>query len=363
MRFPLVALVSYGCSQPAPPEQDGLGGVLEEIRAEAGIPALAMAVVEGGEISDIAATGFRRLGRDALVTIDDPWHLGSDTKAMTATLLGVLVEDGVLSWELTLAEAFPALDPVLDSGIRDVTLQQLVTNRGGMPEVPPDALWSPLFEPGDVVAQRAAFVDALLRLPPETSPGTFAYSNAGFMVLGAAMEAATGTAWEDLMTERIFEPLGMTGCGFGPPALDRAAPWGHVDGVFGLDPVDPSDPGADNPPAMGPAGTVFCPLQDWARFTSAHVAGARGDETFLSAGSWEQLHTPPAEDGYAGGWIAVDQDWGGGTVLTHTGSNTMFAAVAWLAPEIDTSWLVVTNAGTEAAITAMDEAVASQLDL
>jgi CubicO group peptidase (beta-lactamase class C family) len=54
-----------------------------------------------------ATTGAFLGSRNVAVSVGDRWHLGSDTKAITATLLAVLADKGVVGWDLTIAQAFP----------------------------------------------------------------------------------------------------------------------------------------------------------------------------------------------------------------------------------------------------------------
>src|SRR5262245_17077866 len=70
------------------------------------LPALAAAVVKDGKIIAVGAVGTRRVGTKNPVTVDDRFHLGSDTKAMTALLAAMLVEEGKLKWSTTVGEAF-----------------------------------------------------------------------------------------------------------------------------------------------------------------------------------------------------------------------------------------------------------------
>jgi CubicO group peptidase (beta-lactamase class C family) len=160
------------------------------------------------------------------------------------------------------------------------------------------------------------------------------------------------------MRTRLFAPLGMTSCGFGPPATPGQVdqPWPHLVVAGELEPV-PTGPAADNPPAMGPAGTVHCSLADWGRFVAMHLAGARGGSKFLSATSFAKLHTPYPGEEYAGGWIVTKRSWAHGVAFTHGGSNGMWFATVWLAPGLDRAFLVATNRGDAAAARATDEVV------
>ena len=87
-----------------------------------GLPALAAAVVERGHITAAGAVGTRRAGTVTPVTLDDRFHIGSDTKAMTALLAAMLVEAGALRWDSTVAAVFPELAGTMDAGLRRVTL-------------------------------------------------------------------------------------------------------------------------------------------------------------------------------------------------------------------------------------------------
>ncbi len=264
---PSVADVPPAVDVPTVPPAADLSPVLEPIRDRYALPALAAAVYDADHALAAGAVGLRAADQpDVAVTVDDRWHLGSDTKAMTATLLARLVERGTLRWDTTLAEAFPDDAPAMRAEYRAVTLEQLLQHRGGLLGnlLSRPALWNPLrANARPLVELRRAFVAQVLALAPEVPVGTYLYSNAGYMVVGAAIERATNRPWEDLMRDEVFAPLEMSSCGFGAPAtVDTTdAPWGHVTTNGENSPVPPG-PGADNPAALGPAGTVHCTLRD-----------------------------------------------------------------------------------------------------
>jgi CubicO group peptidase (beta-lactamase class C family) len=342
-----------------PPPAD-LAATLEPIRASYGLPALAAAVLDGDRLAALGAVGLRSAGDTVAVTTDDAWHLGSDTKAMTATVAATLVEEGVLAWDETMPELFPDFAASMDPAFTTVTLAHLLAHRAGLTGDlgAEPALWNMLWDlSADPTALRAWLAEQLLTRPPTVPPDvTYVYSNAGYIVAGAALERATGETWEALIAARLFGPLGMSSCGFGAPATPGTvdAPWGHSGTTGAYTPVAPG-PYADNPPALGPAGTVHCALADWAKFAALHLAGARGESTFLSAATFAELQTPWPGGDYALGWIVVDRAWAGGFALTHAGSNTMFFANLWIAPAKDRALLVATNAADTAAATAVED--------
>ena len=341
---------------------------LEEIRAKHDVPALAAAVIRDGRLLTYAAVGVRKRGEDVPVTAWDKFHLGSCTKAMTATLVEVLVEQKQLRWEMTLAEALPDLADGMHPGYRKVTLLQCAAHRSGMPGA--DKTWPVGMDflavhalPGPPRAQRRAYVEKILAQPPAARPGTrFLYSNAGYAVLGAVCEQAADSPWEDLMEKHIFRPLRMTRTGFGAMGSPGpiTEPWQHKVFEGKETPLEPG-PLIDNPPAIGPAGTVHCQITDWAAFVEAHLDGAGGRLTPLAVKDWKRLHTPPLGGDYALGWGTAERGWAKGTALTHAGSNGMNYAVVWLAPEANFAVLVATNTGAEAAPKACDDVAAAMV--
>ena len=166
--------------------------------------------------------------------------------------------------------------------------------------------------------ERAAWLKARLQ---DDLPGKreFVYSNASYAALGLACEKVTGKSWESLIQERLWKPLGIAGGGFGGPPKDLAAP-PRTRKTGKLVPIDPKW-NADNPAIMAPAGAVWLPLGEWAKFAAFH---ATGTPALLKPETLAKLHSTPPGSDYAGGWVVVrGQPWAGGDALTHTGSNTM----------------------------------------
>lgn len=283
-----------------------------------------------------------------------PWHIGSCTKAMTATLVGLAVDRGVLRFTDTLPSLFPGT--VIHGDLMHVSVDSLLRHTGGMPADFSGPLWGRMCGMSDLLAGRAQIVDSLLRSPPAQALGVYAYSNAGYVVLGAMLERIEGCSWEEIMAARLFTPLGMATAGFGAPrrSCGEEPLWGHAalgwGCCSGLVPVDPSSAKAENPAVMGPAGTVHCSLEDWGRFLSAHLSLARGEPVAalpLSLATMEHLHTAAPGESYAGGWVATSRTWARGKTLCHNGSNTLWHVSAWLAPGVDRVLVAATNCGAD----------------
>lgn len=324
--------------------------VLERLRHRGGMPALGAAIFTADKIEWMGVVGVRAVGHDEKATVDDLWHLGSCTKSMTGTLIAEMCEKGELSPTVTMAQGFPGLAESMDAKFRAVTISQMLTMTAGVPaELSKDNLWGRLWKQnGSVVDQRAELTKAVLGWGPKQEPGTkFEYANASFAIAGHLAEVKTGKPWEDLMQERVFSPLGIKSAGFGAPGTAGKAdqPWGHrvkEKGSRDLIAVDPGSPGADNPPAISPAGRVHMTMGDWAKYLMLHVRRGEGEPSIMKRAAFDMMQTPSQGREYAWGWGTASRPWGG-KVLTHSGSNTMWFCVAWVSPEKGFGVLVVTN--------------------
>lgn len=352
---------------PAPPTAEdtasGSGSLdltafTEDLRSEHDLPALSVAAFDADGLLAIGAAGSRKAEGVVGVTTADRWHLGSDTKAMTATLTAVAIEAGQLDWEDTVPDLFP--DLTVDPAWGDVTVEDLLQHRSGMfgdaNEQP--AAWAGLWDDGAQADLRTAFVADVLARPPDYPIGEYLYSNFGYVTVGAALDRVA-EPWEQGLAERIFAPLGMTSCGFGPPATPDTidAPYGHYRTIDGFDPIDPADPLADNPPAFGPAGTVHCDLADWGAFGIEHLVGESGSGVLASAEAYSRLHTAPSGGDYAAGWGVGEASEFGGRYVAHDGSNSMFWATIVVALDSDSVYLATANLGDTTAAAATLEAV------
>jgi CubicO group peptidase (beta-lactamase class C family) len=329
----LLVLAALAVPEPGPAD---LAPVLAPLVAKHGVPALAAAIVEGDATTALGASGVRARGSKEPVLPGDRFHLGSCTKAMTATLCAMLVEEKKLAWDAPAAGALE--DPAkADPGWKTATLEHLLTMRAGAPpRLDEDGLWARLWGMvgGPPAEARRELARGVLGKPPLHAPGTKTlYANSSYALAGVLAEKAAGRPFEDLLRERLFKPLGMDSAGFGAPgsASEVDGPRGH--GPDGK-PVAPG-PQADNPSAIAPAGTVHASLGDWAKFAALHLEAARGRPRLLKAESFRRLHEPAGRrggNGYAMGW-GVGEVPGLGRVLEHAGSNTMWFCVVRIAPE------------------------------
>jgi CubicO group peptidase (beta-lactamase class C family) len=349
-RFGFLATAAWpALSLAADDKPEDLKRRLEEIRVKHDVPALTAGLVTGKGLVRSAAAGVRRAGGSTPVGDADLWHYGSMTKAMTAMLLGTYVAGGKLKWDATLAQLLPDLVSKATPKARSITLRHLLTHRSGLPANLEHWGRMPVAGNRPEIVRRETARELL------SEPGsTYLYSNVGYVVAGVVAERLGGGLWERVITERLFKPLSMK-MGFGGTGTKgrEDQPWPHFeDGK----PRPSNGADADNPPSLGPAGTCHGTLAEYAKFVADQLQGSVGKKALLPANIYTDLHTPPSGADYALGWRVAERDWAGGTVLNHTGSNTMNYSVIWMAPAKGFAVVAASNRGGDKTAAACDEA-------
>ncbi|MGH3291059.1 MAG: serine hydrolase domain-containing protein [Trebonia sp.] len=256
--------------------------------------------VLGGEGIAVAVTAIDADGPAFAGTTwlpqDARFEIGSVTKTMTATLLASLVLDGTVTLD----------DPIggwLDAGPNgDITLEQLATHTSGLPRLAPDQPvdWANPFR--DLAAEQAEEALRAAIRPPEAA---HLYTNFGYQLLGIVLERASGHAYQDLLAERLFEPLEMTCSGVGEAGGGirlTGNPVGHWDR------------------ALPAAGGIESTVEDVARYLSACLNpqdGALGRAITLCRQPRVRIHED-REIGLA--WFII------GDVFRHNGRTGGFAS-------------------------------------
>jgi CubicO group peptidase (beta-lactamase class C family) len=333
--IPLFLLIQPTCAESSKEEAKSkkIEAALAEAVAEAKVPGMVAAITSSKGVLAIGSAGVRKTGSDSKLTKQDRIHLGSCTKAMTSLLLATLVAEKKLTWDTSLISVLPELKGKVHPDYHAVTVWQLLTHRAGL-EANAANWW--IHGKMELKKRRLTILEGNLKQSAARKQGTYHYSNLGYLIAGCMAEKLTGTTWESLMRKRIFDPLGMDSAGFGPPGASGKTdqPWGHVRSGEGWRPRQ-----FDNAEALGPAGRIHASFADWAKFLAIQLPG--GKNLGLDRKALDKLIAPTGN--YAGGWRVTKRPWGKGTVLNHSGSNTMWYALVWVAPKLDRAFLVATN--------------------
>ena len=213
-------------------------------------------------------------------------------------------------------------------------------------------------------------VGQLVKQRLQSKPGTHsAYANMGYMLAGAMLERVSGKTWEELIVERVFDPLGLKSAGLGPQStLGRIdAPVGHESLPDGTLKAMLAGPNGDNPEVIGPAGTAHLSVLDFATWAAWNAGDGKRGPALVRPDTLRKLHTkvidmPPKPDApvgtpssgsYGYGWVTVTPPFAQEPFLFHGGSNEMNVAYIMLQPKHDFGIVMMTNVGGQKADQAM----------
>ena len=346
------------------------------------VPGLAAVVLKGDKIVAEGVAGVRKSGTTNRITLDDQFLLCSGTKAMTATLVAMAVEEGKLSYATTLGELFPGRIKHMNPAWTNASVAQLLAHRAGVP-AEHSRIWTLLrlhFSKRSTAEKRNAIVKKILSRSPKYAPGTkYVYTAMDYVILGSMLEKIYGRSWEDLVREKLWQPLGIRSGGFGAPGAPKEIdePWGHWGLIFTGHPVKPGGFWSRlfMPLYFGPGGAAHMSVTDWAEFVSFHLSGDPANPnqhvTLLNSESFAMLHRAASQNDYQAGWYLGTRSWAKGSrpgdcgrVLASLGDNGFWHAEAWVAPEIDFAFVIVCNqggVGKKRAAFACDDAISGMM--
>jgi CubicO group peptidase (beta-lactamase class C family) len=334
---------------------------LERIRRDFDLEALGALMIHRGEVVEAGVVGLRADGFPDAATLDDTWLVGALTMSMTATLAGVLVEQGLIGWDSTIGQVFPELIGSIDSYYVTVSLEELLSHTSALPADFQTPMFATLYDSADPLpVQRRAWIEEILA-QDHGAVAEYVFSNGGYIVAAAMLEAVSGQSYETLMQTEIFDPLGMSGSGFGPAWSDAEAtqPHGHGAEYTGYDAADPER----FPAAANPAIGAHLTFADYYAYLMEHIDGHNGNDGVVTSETFVKLHRriTPTGISYALGWGAVVRGWSPGRVLEHGGATGGFNTLVWVAPDIELALFAVTNTLADRTPAAVDNTL--QLEL
>jgi CubicO group peptidase (beta-lactamase class C family) len=301
-----------------------------------GVPGVSVGLLKNGE-TETASYGVASIATNQPVTPETLFQIGSISKVFTTTLVMTFVDDGTLDLDTPIVTWLPDL-PLTDGDAREsITLRHLVTHMGGF--------YGDRFDDqgiGDDALAKA--VAAFYDLPQQTRPGElWTYCNAGFDLAGRVMEVVSGKRFEDLMRERVFNPLGLQSTTyFAAEAIRHPVSVGH-DGDPGE--LRISDPWPI-PRRSNPAGGISSTAPELLRFAQMHLNDGELDGVrVISAESARAMRAKEADAGpfqtWGLGWERVD--FGSEVGVRHGGATNGFTAGLLVLPERKVALAILTN--------------------
>lgn len=353
INYLIITLFMISCASNSKGED--INEIQEEVKkiiSENGIPGVGIIVTNKTSEIMLHVDGVRDINSNILIEDSDKFHLGSNTKSMTAMLVAKLVELKKISWDTTLGDVFKSID--IHSDYKQVTIKDLLRHQGGLTSsllaTHKDLFLNfvELQKGGKKFEQRTLLARTLLKEAPSFKPKSKSnYSNAGVSVAAHMLEILLKDEYENILSKYLFTELNMKNCGFGTPGSSDVInePRGHYysdNKLIGI----PPGPLADNPDAISGAGKVHCSLNSWGIYIKEHLKGSKGESSFLSQDTFKTLHTPKVNEQFGLGIISMKSKlFNQNEVLFHNGSNTMNFAEMWISPKDNIGIGVVVNAG------------------
>ncbi len=323
---------------------NGLDAFITEVMAEWKVPGLAIAVVEDGEVILSKGYGYRDVDEELSVTPRTLFAIGSITKSFTVTALGMLADEGRLEWDEPVRTYLPDFELYDDVASERMTPRDLVTHRSGLPRH--DLVWY-----GSDFTRRELYERLRYLEPSRDFRAAYQYQNLMFMTAGYLAGRLAGMSWEELVSGRIFEPLGMSRSNFSVDESQRSNDFAYpytriVDDVRQFD--------FRNIDEIGPAGSINSSVEEMIRYVQLHIdAGKYGAEQLLSESNARQMQMPQMaiqgsirydELGHSAYGMAFGiGSYRGREVVQHGGGIDGFISLLSFMPREGIGMIVLTN--------------------
>jgi CubicO group peptidase (beta-lactamase class C family) len=302
------------------------------------MPGLSVAIVKDGQVIFTKGYGVRELGKPDPVNAQTLFACASTTKAMTATCMGMLVDEGKVNWDDAVEKYLPEFQLYDPFVTREIKIRDLFTHNTGVGNA--DFLWGIMDIKGEEVLDKMRWVK-----PSYSLRSSFIYQNIFYLAAGKVIEKVSGKPWSQYLSEKIFKPLNMTRTvPLTKEARDpnKTMPHDRIEGKITVIEHTSAD-------EIGPAGSVWSSAEDIARWMqcmldSSKYSGGR----LLTAKTWTEMFKPqvivPATEFYPTmqiikpnwttyglGWF--QHDYKGKKINYHTGSLAGAIAIHAQMPE------------------------------
>lgn len=366
----LLMAIAMGSTQAqeaaVPPELALLDDTVERVRTQFQVPGIAVAVVKDGQVILARGWGVREHGKPAAVDADTLFAIASNTKAMTATALSVLAEEGKLSLDDKVIDHLPWFRMGDAYVTREMTLRDLLVHRSGLGLGAGDLLFWPTTDYTTTeVVQRLAQVPLKGGFRQQ-----YAYDNVLYGVAQLVIEAVSGQSFADFLQQRLFTPIGMADTRFNADHLKRGDKVAVGHALYDWRELRTVAPLTWHNNSA--AGGVYSSANDMARWMNVQLDGGRlpGSDARLFGDKRQQqmwsVVTPqgiaepvvpelapmrPNFAGYGEGWSL--SDYRGQKLVWHTGGWPGMVSRVTLVPEQKLGVVVLTNQEVGAAFNAI----------
>ncbi len=311
----------------------------DSVRKSYHIPEISYAVIDSKTIFEIAALGKHSTELSDTATLNDRFHIGSNTKAMTAFMIAKYVEKGKLKWTTRFFDLFPEWKANSKAEYSNITLQDLLSHKAGIQPFQGDNdPQIPEFK-GTKQAKRNQFGKFVLTLAPAKidTANPFIYSNAGYTLATLMLEKATKQSWEQLVELVFNKDLKLNVKLSWPENQKLKDTWGHSFENGKLTPIPSTvDYHLD---FTEPAGDINIKLKDYIKFIQLNLAGLSGKNNYLKAETYNFIHK--GIENYAMGWYNIYEN--SKELSTHSGTAGTYYSLVHIDRIKNKAYIIFTN--------------------
>ena len=313
------------------------------------VPAVAIAIVKDDSIVYSKGYGTRTVGKAEPVDANTVFAIGSASKAFTAALVAMAVDEGKMKWDERVSAYLPGFQLYDTYASRDLTMRDALSHRSGLARG--DFMWYAGGFPREEILRRVRYLK-----PSWGFRSLFGYQNIMFLASGEAVAAVQQRSWDDLIRAKIFAPLGMTSSSTSVRELAGRAnlatphreqddsvvviPWKNIDNI-------------------APAGSINSNVRDMAQWVRLQLGrGKYGTQQLMSTGNHGEMwlpNTPIRLEGptarfmapganlaaYGMGWFL--QDFNGHLAVHHGGNIDGMSAMVAMVPDQKLGVVILTN--------------------
>ncbi|MEP6803933.1 MAG: serine hydrolase domain-containing protein [Flavobacterium sp.] len=333
-------------------KSQNLTKIADSIRIKNNIPEMAFAVISATNIIEKQVIGFHKISSNIdaeKAKINDYFHLGSNTKAITGFIAATLVEQKKLNWNTKFFDVFPEWKKTSNKEFYDITLEDLLSHRAHIPSYNSGEEYQKLPEfKGSPSEKRKQFCEYILKNEPtQSNSEIYTYSNAGYSIAALMLEKATGKSWEVLIDDILSKKLKLKYKLGWPNRYQLNQPWGHWIENGALIPVPPTD--TYHLYLAEPAGDISMPITDYAKFIQINLRGLSGSKAFIKSETYDFLHYGKEE--YSIGWANTNSKKQ--KTSQHSGSDGTFFSFTQIDYNKKLAYIILINCATEEAQNAL----------
>lgn len=326
----------------------GFDKLVDQVMKDWKVPGLAICVVKNGKMIFAEGYGYRDVAGKQKVTTNTLFAIGSSSKAFTATLIGILVDQGKLNWNKKVREYLPSFKLYDDYASENMNLVDLMCHRSGLPRH--DLSWY-----GSTAKREDLFKRMRYMKPNSEFREVWQYQNFMFMTAGYLVGVALDTTWENALKTMLLEPLGMNATNTSVEEMKKAPDYAlpyreNKDKQIEAVPFRNID-------EMGPAGSINSNIIDMSKWLLLNLAkGKFAEKQIISESAIAMLHSPqmlvpssPSAEilfpnsitAYGLGWFIVT--YREHSIIHHGGNIDGFSAFVTFAPKDNAGIVILTN--------------------